>query len=516
MREMRDIAKHSSTAMKKTASARRVPRKIGSAEDEEDASSGSAAEYSPAGMCSQQSSSQTTPALTPSPSFQACADCVPDLAPAIKRPANKPRKSSSLRQSQGPSTFDDDEDTEAAVVTPKRSQLSRVAIQRNAAKRSSLSSSQLPTRYLDDDEDRPDYSAAALQQLKDSTPSTPQNLASNETSDVDDVSSSTQALDLSSKFGTSLSRYQQSSAIPSATEIAEKKARRARLAKEQQADEYISLDPDDPDLDDDDNVMKDESGRLILKPKDKYGQMESRLVADDEDIMENFDDFTEDGKISLGIKAEAEAARRRKQEMAAQIAEAEAASGTESDNSETERNAAFEAAQTRHGTYGQNATTADPADARPRTPPVITPLPTLDGVIGRLRTQLENLQSSRVQKLRDMENLQREKIRLAEEEVRIQRALKETADKFEALRKEKGIERASQEATAAVEATPALGVNGAASAEADVSMSDKTADEEGDVGGVPGLGFGGTRQSRAAGLGLVMPAEGSESDDSAM
>lgn len=273
---------------------------------------------------------------------------------------------------------------------------------------------------------------------------------------MEDVAVGTQALDLSAKFGASLARYDhlsgQSSAIPSATEIAEKKARRARLAREEAA-EYISLDPDDPNLDDDDdedldeNVMRNERGQLVLKPKeDKYGLSESRLVHEDEDIMENFDEFTEDGKISLGKKAEAEAARKRKQDMAAQIAEAEGASDAEdSDDSERARTDAFVANQTRHGIYNNPHSTTTPAAAldltahRPKTPPIITPLPTVTIVAQRLEAQLASMQAARTQKLQEMRRLQREKIDLAEQEVRIQQALKETAEKFSHLRKEKGI-----------------------------------------------------------------------------
>lgn len=273
---------------------------------------------------------------------------------------------------------------------------------------------------------------------------------------MEDVAAGTQALDLSAKFGASLARYDhlsgQSSAIPSATEIAEKKARRARLAREEAA-EYISLDPDDPNLDDDDdedldeNVMRNERSQLVLKPKeDKYGLSESRLVHEDEDIMENFDEFTEDGKISLGKKAEAEAARKRKQDMAAQIAEAEGASDAEdSDDSERARTDAFVANQTRHGIYNNPHSTTTPAAAldltahRPKTPPIITPLPTVTIVTQRLEAQLASMQAARTQKLQEMRRLQREKIDLAEQEVRIQQALKETAEKFSRLRKEKGI-----------------------------------------------------------------------------
>lgn len=374
----------------------------------------------------------------------------------IKRPLFKPRKSTSSRKSLGltPLDHDEEEDSAESVVTPKRAGLSRVAIQRNASKRSSLLASQLPRRSPgeEDDDDRPKYSADALLELRDSTPATPKEFGT-----VEDVAVGTQALDLSAKFGASLARYDhlsgQSSAIPSATEIAEKKARRARLAREEAA-EYISLDPDDPNLDDDDddedldeNVMRNERGQLVLKPKeDKYGLSESRLVHEDEDIMENFDEFTEDGKISLGKKAEAEAARKRKQDMAAQIAEAEGASDAEdSDDSERARTDAFVANQTRHGIYNNPHSTTTPAAAldltahRPKTPPIITPLPTVTIVAQRLEAQLASMQAARTQKLQEMRRLQREKIDLAEQEVRIQQALKETAEKFSRLRKEKGI-----------------------------------------------------------------------------
>lgn len=373
----------------------------------------------------------------------------------IKRPLFKPRKSTSSRKSLGlaPLDHDEEEDSAESVVTPKRAGLSRVAIQRNASKRSSLLASQLPRRSPgeEDDDDRPKYSADALLELRDSTPATPKEFGT-----VEDVAVGTQALDLSAKFGASLARYDhlsgQASAIPSATEIAEKKARRARLAREEAA-EYISLDPDDPNLDDDDdedldeNVMRNERGQLVLKPKeDKYGLSESRLVHEDEDIMENFDEFTEDGKISLGKKAEAEAARKRKQDMAAQIAEAEAASDAEdSDDSERARTDAFVANQTRHGIYNNPHSTTTPAAAldltahRPKTPPIITPLPTVTIVAQRLEAQLASMQAARTQKLQEMRRLQREKIDLAEQEVRIQQALKETAEKFSHLRKEKGI-----------------------------------------------------------------------------
>ncbi|KAK4550158.1 hypothetical protein LTR36_003125 [Oleoguttula mirabilis] len=497
--------------MKKSFSARRVPRKVGHEVDEPPAASDTQAA----------SISEAT----------------------AKRAVIKPRKSANLRASFGPTSIEDDVAEQAAgVVTPKRSTLSRVAIQRNASKRSSLLAAQLPARQSDEEEDRPSYSAESLQALKASTPSTPRDLSTPVTDDdasVQDMQQGTQALDLSSKFGSSLARYQQPSAIPSAAEIAEKKERRARAAKEQLAEEYISLDPDDPGLDNDDedgdpNVTRDEQGRLILAPKDKYNMAESRLVREDEDIMENFDDFTEDGKMNLGRKAEVEAAKKRKVDMAAQIAQAEG-SGSESDDSdasEKERIAAYEAAQTRHGTYAaNNATSSDPHEhLRPKTPPRISPLPTLDGVLERLRKQVADMQANRMRKLQEMEALQREKVRLGEEEVRIQKALRETAEKFQQLRAEKGIAGAGPpavKAPAGLELTPVHLVNGddgqdvdgPVDAEVDENMDgeDAHADEDGAAPGSE-LGFGGMRaqdgwqgMSAAPGLGMSRPA--AEEDD---
>ena len=313
------------------------------------------------------------------------------------------------------------------------------------------------------------------------------------------------------------------------------------MAKEQAAEEYISLDPDDPGLDDDedrdDNVMTDMNGRLVLKPKDKWGEQESRLVKEDEDILENFEDFTEDGRVLLGKKAEREAAARRKQDMAAQIAAAEG-SASDSDSAsdaERERMAAFDAQQTRHGTYGatQNATPEDPyAHLRPRTPAVISPIPTLDSVVDRLRKQVAEMQSRRQRKLAEMTGLRREKVRLAEEEVRIQKALRETAEKFAELRRERGIAAAAAPGVDTPKGLlPAPGELGEEIVEGETPENgigedlgmDGGGDEEDDqedeaaATGHMGLGFGGMSAAPGLGLGSGMSGMGgrpaAEEDD---
>ena len=360
----------------------------------------------------------------------------------MKRPANKSRKSSALRTSFNTSHFDQDDSHDSPVVVPKRSGLSRLAMQRNAEMRPA---SDMPIRLpVASDDARPSYSKHHLMELKQSTPSTPRDQSFRAPQDLPGPGDLT--LDLASKFGTDLSAYQLPTAIPTDAEIKEKKERRARLAKEQ---DFMALDggPDgvEDEEDDDENVTRDDHGRLILKPKEEH--LETRLVHDDEDIFEDFDDFTTDSRIGFGDSAVKEAARKRKAEMASLIADAEGTGDGQSDDdddSEAERNAAFEVAQTRHGNYG----TRDEHDkdfARPQTPPKISPLPTLDAVMERLRKQLETMETVRMAKTMDMQRLVQEKAIIGEEEVRVQAALKETGERYSRLRDELRAQQSEQQ-----------------------------------------------------------------------
>lgn len=339
------------------------------------------------------------------------------------RGASKSKKRSSLRVSFGPggtSMTEDDDSTSPAVFTPKKSSLSRQAVEKNALRKAlaaSLSSEHLPIRQTDE---RPSYSVDHLNELKSSTPSTPRDLRS--LSDNEDES--VRALDIAAKFGTNLAVYRDS-AIPTDAEIKEKKERRARLAKEE---EYIDL----GDNDDEDN---NEISYLPRKQKP-----ETRLVREDEDVAEGFDEFVEDGRIALGRKAEREQKRRHVAEMRDLINEAEGSSNEDSDDSEAERKAAYEAAQTRSGMDGlQKNGAMDTQPRRPRTPPKITPLPSLNSCLERLQASLSAMQYSRIQKLKKMEELDKEKLDIAAREVDIQRLLKEAGENYEKLRAEAGL-----------------------------------------------------------------------------
>ena len=205
------------------------------------------------------------------------------------------------------------------------------------------------------------------------------------------------------------------------------------MAKEQ---DFISL------SDEDAQEQEDSDGEMSLLPyaREKASKKEeTRLVRDDEDIAEGFDEFVSDGRIALGKKAEREQKKRDEAEMRDLINEAEGgndSADSEDDDSEAERHAAYEAAQTRKGMDGLRRVEQSTRPRRPRTPPRITPLPTLAGCLDKLKQRLAGMEHARMQKVRRLEEIKKENedIRIREEE--IQRLLKETGERYEKLRQE--------------------------------------------------------------------------------
>ncbi|KAL9101078.1 MAG: hypothetical protein Q9163_003626 [Psora crenata] len=366
-------------------------------------------------------------------------------APAVIRPSLstrgslKSRKRSSLRTSFGPggTSMNDDGDDDASpstIFTPKRSNLSRQAIEKNALRKSlapSISSDHLSLRH---NEDRPSYSADTLNELRASTPSTPKDLGTS----VDLVAQCGQEIDLAFKFGSDLA-LQHSSVIPTDAEIKEKKQRRARLAKEQ---EYITLNSDGEPEDnndlnpDSDASSNDETSLLPYTTRKPLKEAPSRLAQDDEEIGEGFDDFVSDGRIALDRKAEREQRKRQKEEMRTMIEDAEASDDSSEDESEIERRAAYEAAQTRRGMDGLKKREGGARPRRPRTPPRITPLPTLGGVLERLKERKQGREfGTRVKKAR-LESVQQELADIEARKGEVQRLMKEAGERFEKLRAE--------------------------------------------------------------------------------
>ncbi|PGH16359.1 hypothetical protein AJ80_05209 [Polytolypa hystricis UAMH7299] len=353
-----------------------------------------------------------------------------DSEPVIRKPTSKPKQRSKLRLSFDPgeaSVADDDRD-DSVVITPKRG----LGARKNIVGRSGLqrswtaSSDDIPVRSADEG-GRPLYNQDYLKELRDSTPSTPKDVGSVQASDDEGGKD----LDIAGKFGELAEVYSMPSIIPSQAEIREKKERRARLAKEQ---DFISLD-----------VEEDEEEEWRLSKKEE--RLDTRLIRDDEDFAEGFDEFIEDERIALGRKAEKEQLRRHRAEMKDLIDEAEDLS--EEDDSEAERKAAYEASQTRAAMDGMSKAHKQ-LPSRPKTPPKISSLPRLANHLLRLRSSLSAMESSKAQLVHRMEDLRKEKEEIRVREGEIQTLLKEAGDNYERLKAEAGL---SQEQVAALPGT---------------------------------------------------------------
>jgi hypothetical protein len=328
----------------------------------------------------------------------------------------KKKKPAASRLSFGPGeiisgdvaeALDDDE-----TFTPKKATLGRRFIEGNAIRKS------LPVRTPDDDEEKPTYSKDYLNELKSSTPSTPKDLlarqAAAEDEDALDASELEGAMivDVEEKFGSS------PAFIPSEAEIREKKERRARLAHEK---DFISL-----------NDTDDDQRQLSLLPRKK--EKETRLVREDEDLGEGFDDFVDDGRVSLGKKQEREARRRHRKEMADMIHQAEGSSGEESDDSEAERRAAYEAAQTRAGMDGLHKPNNNPEFSAAQIPSKITPLPVLSECLERLQATLSTMEQELAKRQQKLEESKQEKHDITIRETEVQELLKQAGARYAALK----------------------------------------------------------------------------------
>jgi hypothetical protein len=317
------------------------------------------------------------------------------------------------------------EDDEAFMS--KKGTLGRRVIESNAFRRS-LPYQGLPSRPSDD-EDRPTYSKDYLNELKSSTPSAPKDLDVAE--DVGIHASELEGaivVDMEEKFGPS----QVAAFIPSEAEIREKKERRARLAKEE---DFISLNDDD-----------DDRRQLSLLPRKK--KVESRLVREDEDLGEGFDEFVDDGRISLGRKQEREAKRRQRKEMADMIHEAEGSSDDDSDDSEAERRAAYEAAQTRAGMDGLHKP-SDDTDTAVQVPSRITPLPILSECLERLHFTMITMEQELGQRYKRMADLEQEKREILARETEVQELFKQAGARYSALKADSAVPLADPQSIAA-------------------------------------------------------------------
>ncbi|KAL4774011.1 nineteen complex-related protein 2-domain-containing protein [Aspergillus nidulans var. acristatus] len=345
-----------------------------------------------------------------------------DTGPTIKRPVSlKAKQKSKARLSFGPgeTSMTEGDDGESEVIVPKKHGLGRRVIEKNAYQKStnpSALSNQLPLR-VGPEQDRPSYNAEYLNELRNLTASTPKPTAEAENQNE---------VDVAAKFG-EVTKVTAPSVIPTEAEIREKKARRARLAKEQ----------DSHSLTEQDYISLEENAGDDWELVDREYDRDTRLVRDDEDFAEGFDEYVEDGRISLGRKAEREQIRKQREAMRELIEDAEAL--MDEDDSDLEEKAAYEAAQTRAAMgYGNGLVD------RPKTPPKMTSLPRLSTCLDRLRMNLAVLEKSRTQMINRMEELRKEKADISVREVEIQALIKETGDHYEKLKQEAGVTPGSE------------------------------------------------------------------------
>ncbi|OAA32462.1 hypothetical protein AAL_01794 [Moelleriella libera RCEF 2490] len=338
-----------------------------------------------------------------------------DDGPVVVRPeinrlgsTRMKRKSAKSRLSFG---GDPDNADSEAVATPQKAGLGKKALENSAFKRS-VSSRTLPTRTLDDDDssDRPRYSKEYLDELQSSTPSTPRDIS---TLRIDDEEMSLDPSELDGalvvdSFG--MPSSVQETQILSDAQIREKKERRARLAKEQG---FLSVEDD----------VADSSG--------KEKEVSGRLVAEDEDLGEGFDEYVEDGGLSLGKQAEKARRKQERQRMADLISAAEGHSSDDSSDSDAERRIAYESAQSKAGLDGLEKPRADPSEEMLKIPSKITPLPQLPECVARFQATLKRMEDDLRAKNTQIQHLRAQREEIERRKAEIQSLLDETGKEYQ-------------------------------------------------------------------------------------
>jgi hypothetical protein len=364
-------------------------------------------------------------------------------APVVVRPAlgragsaKLKKRPAASRVSFGPGeeAADEEGSTGSAVTKPSTAKkpLGQRVLANNALRKSSNLPGSLPLRF-GGQEEAPKYSKEYLEELQSSTPNTPQNLASLHIHDEDEMELDQSELDGALVVQSTEVAPPQQPSQPTAphilteAEIRERKERRARLAKEA---EFIPLEGDS----DEEEARHHGGGRMTVHFPSK--KKETRLIAEDEDLGEGYDEFVSDGGLALGRKAEREAARRHRQEMAELIQAAENGSEAESDDSEAERRAAYEAAQRRAGMDGLHRHDEDydmDGAVGPDVIPRMKPLPKLNEVLQRMREIVQGLEDQVTQKRARIADLEKERGEILAREKEVQEILNQAGAKYQAV-----------------------------------------------------------------------------------
>lgn len=372
------------------------------------------------------------------PVSDAAAEAEDSGLPVVIRPSlsrsgstKQKKKPTSSRLSFGPEALSAEDDSSPA--TPQNKSLSQRAAENALRKKQPV---KLPSRLLGGDDDRPRYSKEYLSELQSSTPNTPHDLSALTLAD-DEGDDSAMSLDElegatvvsapdTSAAGGALTSRTPAATILSAAQVREKKERRARLALQGEGDDdYIALDASD-----------DDEGRLA----GRKGGKESRLIAEDEDLGEGYDEYVEDGGLSLGRAAERKARLRRKKEMAELIASAEGPDdGGEGDDDDGEnsddsldRRAEYEAAQRRKG-MGVEILEPGGEGGGADVIPKMKPLPDLDECLRRMRDLVQGLEDEVRLKRARIAALQKEREEIVQREAEVQGVLDQAGAKYQAV-----------------------------------------------------------------------------------
>lgn len=384
-----------------------------------------------------------------------------DDGPVVIKPklgGQKQKKKPKSRLSFGLGNNGEDEEDATTLETPmKKSTLGLRAAENSAVKRG-IAMRGLPTRTMDDDDDRPKYSKEYLEELQSSTPTTPMDTGSIPT-DTDEME-----LDASELEGAMVVDSPAPVHTPSKiqvltdAEIQERKERRARLAQEQ---DFLSVEDDD-------------DGRT--KKKD-----DTRLVVDEDQMGEGFDEFVEDGGVSLGKRAEKQRRKQDRRKMAELINAAEGNSSESSSDSDAERRIAYESTQTRAGMDGMKRPRRDPAKELLQIPAKITPLPSLAECITRLKSTVSGMEAQIQLKSASVEQMRTEKQGISTREKEVQALLDETGKKYqEAMAKKSEVTGSSE--IAEIDATPTGAFAGDRGPESLGSTPGAGANDDGGVG----------------------------------
>lgn len=324
-----------------------------------------------------------------------------DDGPVVVRPkaaSKMKKKAPKAKLSFGGDAMEGDDEEPTSFATSKASNLGRAAVGLRG----------LPMRSAQDDDDRPKYSRSYLEELQSSTPTTPQDTPPQQSTDDDAM-----VLDASELEGAMIVDSPAPAPVVAKTEILsdaqvqERKQRRARLAQEQG---FLSVESDDD------------------TPKEKG---DSRLKGDDENVGEGFDEYVEDGGLSLGKRAEKERKKRDRRQMADMISAAEGHSSDDSSDEDAERRIAYESAQTRAGMDGLKRKTQSAGDQLLKVPQKITPLPDLSECVAKLQQTMLSMQAEIDAKKAEVAQVQAEREAVTKREAEVQALLDETGKKYQ-------------------------------------------------------------------------------------